>query len=119
MRILKIEEKQFNIIETKDINNNFIIIFQKGDISLPKIQDLLNKCYSSLSPIDINTNGDPHYTYDNLEISTDFWKLKSIEEKDDCFELVLAYKIKPTPIEILSAKLDYLAIMSDIELQEV
>ena len=54
-----------------------------------------------------------------MEMDTSIWKLKSIEEKDDCFELILLYKVDPTPeqkLEILSAKLDYLAIMSDIEL---
>lgn len=123
MRFLILQEQQFNLINEEPNNNLYTITFEKkSGISLQGIKILLNLCYSYLSPIIIDNNGDPNFLQIRSNIDTEFWKVQSIEEKDNYFELILKYEAEPTSeekIEILSAKLDYLAIMTDIDIEEV
>lgn len=113
---LTIPIKNWDCVGTK-----YTINIQKR-ISFSDLETILNQPFYTVE-IHFEEGDENSYGCSFLSFSTDLYELLSYTEKNDCFELVYENKedLQPTAEEKLQAKLDYLSIMTemDLDLQEV
>lgn len=97
----------------------FTINIQKR-ISLSALELILNQP-SYFIEIHLEEGDENPWGCSFLSFSTDLFILTKFEEKQDCFELQYQNKqdLQPTTEEKLQAKLDYLSIMTGMDLEEI
>lgn len=101
-------------------DNKYIIDIQK-DFSFSELELILNQSFYIVEIHFEEKDEKPFGGCDCLSFSTEYYLFLSCIEENDYFELIYQNKqsLQPTTEEKLQAKLDYLSIMTGMDLQEI
>lgn len=118
---LKIKDVEINVQSLDIHDNTFDLLVDKGSYTLDTLKEFLNDVPYSIQ-IDVQIEeGEETELASGYGFDTEYYRATTIEEQAGGFHVVFTYEHEDpaTEIEKINSKVDYIAIMTEIDLEEI